>query len=118
MESDLPSEQYGRGMRQSRRSRRAKQAAGLDDAAIKELSRPSNGTTDPSCFRMTTEDTRTLVQMLDEAGVPRVESERDVRVSYRYEPPVALEPGPIENTVEIYIEPSFPHGAFTCSPCG
>jgi hypothetical protein len=48
MESDLPSEQYGRGMRQSRRSRRAKQAAGLDDAAIKELSRPSNGTTDPS----------------------------------------------------------------------
>jgi len=48
MESDLPSEQYGRGMRQSRRSLRAKQAAGLDDTAIKQLSRPSNGTTDPS----------------------------------------------------------------------
>lgn len=78
----------------------------------------ANGSTDPSCFWMTTEDARTLVQMLDEAGVPRDESERDVRVSYRYEPPVALEPGPIENTVEIFIEPYFPHGAYTCSPCG
>jgi hypothetical protein len=48
MESDPPSEQYGRGMRQGRKSLRGKQAAGLDDEAIKQLSRPSNGTTDPS----------------------------------------------------------------------
>lgn len=48
MLSDLESEKYGRGMRQTRRSLRAKQAAGLDDDSIKQLSRPSNGTTDPS----------------------------------------------------------------------
>jgi hypothetical protein len=48
MDPDPPSEQYGRGMRQGRRSLRGKQAAGLDDEAIKRLSRPSNGTTDPS----------------------------------------------------------------------
>jgi hypothetical protein len=48
MEPDPPSEQYGRGMRKSRRSLRAKQAAGLDDEAIKQLSRPSNGTINPS----------------------------------------------------------------------
>jgi hypothetical protein len=78
----------------------------------------ANGTSDPSCLRMTTGDTRTLVQMLDNAGVPRVEGEGDVRVSYLYEPPVALEPGPIENTVEIFVEPYFPHGAYTCSACG
>jgi hypothetical protein len=59
MESDLPSEQYGRGMRQSRRSLRAKQAAGLDDTVIKQLSRPSNGTTDPS---MITRPSSTSIQ--------------------------------------------------------
>ena len=48
MSSDLPSEKYGRGMRQTRQSLRAKEAAGLDDASIKQLSRPSNGTADPS----------------------------------------------------------------------
>jgi hypothetical protein len=59
MESDLSSEQYGRGMRQSRRSLRAKQAAGLDDTVIKQLSRPSNGTTDPS---MITRPSSTSIQ--------------------------------------------------------
>lgn len=48
MEPDYPSEQYGRGMRQRRKSQRAKQAADQDDAAINQLSRPSNGTIDPS----------------------------------------------------------------------
>jgi hypothetical protein len=48
MDPDSPSEKLGRGMRQGRRSLRAKQAAGLDDEAIKQLSRPSNETTDPS----------------------------------------------------------------------
>ena len=71
-----------------------------------------------NCSRLSTDEARALVRILDDAGIPPNQDERDVRVSYLFEPSAPLAPGPIENTVHLFLEPYFPHGAFPCSACG
>jgi len=70
-----------------------------------------------NCSRLSVEQARTLVAIMDGAGIPRNEEERDVRLSYRFEPSTPLRPGPTENTVHVFLEPYLPHGVFPCSAC-
>jgi hypothetical protein len=78
----------------------------------------ANRTEDPSCSEVTTDEARSLVRILDVAGVDRDQRESWIRLSYAFEPSVPLIPGPIENRVHIFFEPYLPHGEFLeCSPC-
>jgi hypothetical protein len=77
-----------------------------------------NRTRDPYCSEVTTDEARALAQIFDDAAFGQDELESSYRLNYHFEPSVALAPGPIENTVDIFFEPYLPHGEFLeCSPC-
>ncbi|HET7236912.1 MAG TPA: hypothetical protein VFK59_10835 [Actinomycetota bacterium] len=90
----------------------------LPDGAANLLRATADGS-DASCSDVAIEEARTLVEILDDAGLERDERSAHIRLGYSFEPSVPLAPGPIENTVDIFFEPYLPHGEFVeCSPCG
>jgi len=86
-------------------------------AAADDLLR-DNRTRDPFCSEVTTDEGRALAEIFDDAEFEQDDLESRHRLNYHFEPSVALAPGPIENTVDIFFEPFLPHGEFLeCSPC-